>query len=131
MSVRFTPSTWKVAPCVPLVNMFDCWPDSEPATLTRSIWTPGTVCMTTQGSRAVGIDFSSSLMTAAPVWTLRVSMTGVSPETVTVAATDESFIGIDSSVSRPRTTSTLSRLTVAKPCSASVIVYMPGLRLIT
>ena len=62
---------------------------------------------------------SSSCVTAAPTCTLLVLITGTSPETVTVAATAESFIGIVSSVLRPRATVTFSRSTVAKPCSAT------------
>ena len=61
-------------------------------------------------------------MIAAPVSTLFVEMTGTSPETVTVAATDESFIGIVSSGVAAESTVTFSRLTVEKPCSATVNV---------
>src|SRR5215467_4756202 len=124
MSVKFTPSTANVPevalePCE--INT-DCWPDSDPATLTRSTCTPGTDCNTTQGSRAVGMLDSSCCETCAPVPTRLVSSIGASPVTVTVAATADNFIGIDSSVLRPICTTTFSRFTVENPWSDTVNV---------
>ena len=112
----------KVPPLDPLLEKLDCWPLSLPATLMRSTWTPGIVCRMTHGSREVGIAFNSSCVTAAPVCTFRVSSSGASPVTVTVAATFESDIWIVNSVSLPRETVRFSRLTVPKFESANVTV---------
>ena len=65
----------------------DCWPLSEPATFTRSIWTPGTVRMNAHGSRELGSLLSSSAVTVVPVPIFLESITGVSASTVTVSAT--------------------------------------------
>src|SRR5216110_132297 len=56
MSVMGTPSRFQVAsePVAPLAWYPDCWPDSDPPTFTRSMMMPGTVCMTTHGSRPDG-----------------------------------------------------------------------------
>ena len=61
-----------------------------PWTTIRSTCTPGTVCMTTHGSRALGIMSISTRFTVAPVPTLRVSSSGASPVTVTDASTFDS-----------------------------------------
>ena len=122
MSVRLTPSTVNVPAVEPLPEKLDCWPLSEPATLTRSICTPGTLCRMTHGSRAVGMDASSACVMVAPVDTRFVSRMGASPVTTTVAATDETFIVIVNSVFLPMLTVTFSRVTVANPCSAIVNV---------
>jgi len=129
MSVRLTPSTVNVPPPEPWDRKFDCWPLSLPATLMRSIATPGALWRMTQGSRAVGIDFSSCWETTAVFWTRLVSSSGASLETVTAASTRVRPIGIVSSVLRPRLTVTFSRFTVWNPARVSVIVYVPGSRL--
>ena len=128
MSVKFTPSTVNVPATVPLLLKVDCWPLSLPATLTRSTWTPGTLCSSTHGSRPVGMFLNSSLVMTAPDCTLRVSMTGVSLVTVTAAATVESFIVSRISVLRPRLTATFSRVTTANPARSSLTAYAPGER---
>ena len=94
MSETVTPSKFQ-EPCVvcaPLATKIDCWPLWLPPTFNRSIWTPGIVCMTTQGSRALGIMSISLRVTVAPVPTFLVSSNGASPVTVTEASTFVSLI---------------------------------------
>ena len=91
--------------------------------------TPGVCCSITHGSRAVGIDFNSSLLNVVPGDCLRVSSSGDSEVTVIVVATDAIFIEIESSVFVPRLTITLLRSTVAKPESSVLTEYVHGARL--
>ena len=62
MSVTSTPSSVQLASCgrVPFEAKFDCWPVSLPPMLTRSTSTPGTLRISANGSREVGIFWSSS-----------------------------------------------------------------------
>ena len=88
MSVITTPSTahtpsWRTEPGP--VNC-DCWPLSLPPTLMRSVWTPGTVWSTAQGSRAEGIFSSSTWLTVVPAVILRESSSGLSEVTVMVSS---------------------------------------------
>ena len=67
------------APDAPFTWTLDCCPDSAPPTFTRSTMTPGTVCITTHGSREDGIFWSSSRVTLVDVPVFFVSRTGVRP----------------------------------------------------
>ena len=99
----------------------DCWPLSEPAWLTRSICTPGTVRMNAQGSREFGSFASSSWLTVVPVPILLESITGVSASTVTVSATPATLTLKLTSTLTPAETMTV-RCVVAKPGMATEMV---------
>ena len=96
----------------------DCWPLSEPAWLTRSICTPGTVRMNAHGSRELGSLLSSSLLTVVPVPIFFESITGVMASTVTVSATLASLAAMVTSTLTPMLTITV-RWVVAKPVRAT------------
>ncbi len=128
LSVVVTPSTWYAT----LPDPFEmksgppAMPLWLPATLTVSIWTPGTCWMSDQMSRDVGICVSSSCEKFSPVSTLRVSMSGVALVTVTVSWTFESFSWTSTCVFLPTETETFSRVTVVKPGIVTVTEYIPG-----
>ena len=99
----------------------DCWPLSEPAWLTRSICTPGTVRMNAHGSREFGSFSSSSAVTVVPVPIFLVSITGVAASTVTVSETLATLAVTATSTLTPALTITV-RCVVAKPPSATATV---------
>ena len=83
--------------------------------LTRSTSTPGTVRISANGSRDVGIFVSSSEVKLVAVPVALVSTIGDSPLTVMVSATVAIFSVTGSSTLLPTATTTFSRTTVAKP----------------
>ena len=87
-----------------------------------SVSTPALICRIPHGSRDVGIDFNSSLEKFVPVRALRISSSGTSPLTVTVAATLEIVIGMVISVFDPVFTITFVRWTEANPAMSALIV---------
>ena len=70
------------------------------------------------GSREVGIFGSSSAVKLVAVPVALVSTIGDSPMTVIVSATVATFSATGSSTLLPTATTTFSRTTVVKPCSA-------------
>jgi hypothetical protein len=122
MSVIATPSSVQTASCgrVPLVAKFDCWPVSLPPTLTRSTSTPGTVRISENGSREVGIFESSSAVKFVAVPVCLASTIGEGALTVIVSVTALICIATGTLTVLPRSSTTFSRTSVAKPCSAAV-----------
>ena len=100
---------------VPFDAKFDCWPVSLPPMLTRSTSTPGTLRISANGSRDVGIFVSSSVVKLVAVPVTLVSTIGDSPVTVIDSATVASFSDTEMSASRPTATITPSCLIPAKP----------------
>jgi len=122
MSVTSTPSSVQLASCgrVPFAAKFDCWPVSLPPMLTRSTSTPGTLRISANGSREVGIFCSSSAVKLVDVPVALVSTIGDCPLTVTVSASVATFIATGRSLVEPTDTTTSSWTLVAKPGSAAV-----------
>lgn len=111
---------------VPFEAKLDCWPVSLPPLFTRSTSTPGTLRISANGSREVGILVSSSVVKLVAVPVTLVSTNGLSPVTVMVSATAARRSCTGMSASRPTATTTPSRLTLAKPVSSTVTEYEPG-----
>ena len=105
----------------PLPAALACWPFSLPAMLTRSSSTPGTFLRTPQGSRALGICCSSSVVIVVAVPRFLLSTSGVSAGTSTVSATPETLRPNSSSTFSPVVTRTL-RDAAAKPLRDTVSV---------
>ena len=94
--------------------------------LTRSTSTPGTLRISANGSRDVGIFVSSSVVKLVAVPVTLVSTIGDSPVTVIDSATVASFNVTEMLASRPTATITPSCLMLAKPASSNDTVYGPG-----
>jgi hypothetical protein len=86
--------------------------------LTRSTSTPGTLRISANGSRDVGIFVSSSVVKLVAVPVTLVSTIGESPVTTIVSATVASFSVTEMSASRPTATITPSRLMPPNPASS-------------
>ena len=118
------PSIVQLASCgrVPFDAKLDCWPVSLPPMLTRSTSTPGTLRISANGSRDVGIFVSSSVVKFVAVPVTLVSTIGDSPVTTIDSATVASFNVTEISASRPTATTTPSCLTLAKPAISKLTV---------
>ena len=129
-SVIVTPSMFHIVfdPSSPRAATTDCWPLSEPPTLTRSSCTPGTNWRSTHGSLAVGTSFSMARSKFATLPCCRVSSIGVSAVTFTSSCTPATVISIFSSTLVPTPTTTRSRTYGVKPAKAARRVYSPGSR---
>ena len=126
MSVMTTPSIDQTESLgsEPFATNCDCWPLSEPATLTRSTVTPGIERIRAQGSREVGMPSSSSRPITVAVPTLVGSTTGVSALTSTVSWTAATF-RLKSMLTLSPVRTTTCRLAVAKPARLTVRVCDP------
>ena len=123
MSVTLRPSMFQMvsAETEPLEELLACWPFSLPAMLTRSTRTPGTAFMTPQGSRALGMLFSSASVMVVEVPRFLLSTRGVSAWTSIVSATPETFMPNSTSTFSPVVTRNL-RAVEAKPAKDRVTV---------
>ena len=122
MSVMGMPSTFHVVwpESVPLPMNPDCCPDSDPPTFTRSVMMPGTDCITTHGSRAVGTSCSSCKDTVVAVVSFFVSMTGDSAVTFTVSWAPATDIWTFNGIATPAATGTFVLRYSLNPCRLAV-----------
>ncbi len=123
MSVITTPSTdhTELVIAEPGPTYSDCWPLLLPPTLTRSMSTPGVVCITVHGSREVGIFCSSVWLTVAPVRIAFSSSSGLSEVTVMTSSTAELIVS-SMLVLRPTLMTMCGYSTGEKPCSSALIL---------
>ena len=102
------------------------WPDSLPATFTRSVTTPGTVRSSAHGSRDVGIASRSMAVIVAAVPMSRASMSGDAAVTVTSCSTPASCSATGTSTLAPTIMVMCVRVNFANPPISTVIWYSPG-----